>query len=194
EVAAGDRWRERGRKQSLPAPLRNTEAGNSRCRPPFEIPRPGTVIAGPRSKDRGREESLAAPVRKTAAGNSHWRPPFKRPRPGTIIAGPCSKDRGREQSLAAPVRKTTAGNNHWRPPFEIPRPETVTAGPPCVRHYPPSGLDDYLVQEVFDFPGLIVFKSEYVGDVAFLIQIVGSDDAEFAALCVEHQAFSEVAV
>src|SRR5699024_5539880 len=135
-----------------------------------------------------------APVRKTEAGNSHWRSPFERRRPGRVSAGPRSRDRGRGQSLPAPAREPTAGNSHCRPLLEIPRPEAVTAGPPCVRHYPPSGLDDYLVQEVFDFPGLIVFKSEYVGDVAFLIQIVGSDDAEFAALCVEHQAFSEVAV
>src|SRR5699024_2724851 len=109
-----------------------------------------------RSKDRGRKQSLPAPVRNTEAGNNHCRPPFKTPRPGTVTAGPRSKDGGRKQSLPAPVRKTAAGNSHCRPP--------------CVRHYPSSGLDDYLVQEVFDFPGLIVFKSEYVGDVAYLIQ------------------------
>src|SRR5699024_5197941 len=127
-------------------------------------------------------------IKRSGAMHFRMAPPVFR------VSASRAKDRGREQSLPVPVRKTTAGNSHCRPLFEIPRPETVTAGPPCVRHYPPSGLDDYLVQEVFDFPGLIVFKSEYVGDVAFLIQIVGSDDAEFAALCVEHQAFSEVAV
>src|SRR5699024_844952 len=85
---SGPRSKDGGRKQSLPAPVRKTAAGNSHWRPPFERRRPGTVIAGPRSKDGGRKQSLAAPR---------------------------SKDRGRKQSLPAPVQKTEAGNNHCRP-------------------------------------------------------------------------------
>src|SRR5699024_3173873 len=126
---SGPRSKDGGRKQSLPAPVRKTAAGNSHCRPPFEIPRPETFIGGPRSKYRGREQSLPAPVRNTEAGNSNWRPPFERRRPGTVIAGPRSKYRGRKQSLPPPVRTARARNSHSRPPFEIPRPVTIIAGP-----------------------------------------------------------------
>src|SRR5699024_12789426 len=123
---SGPRSKDRGREQSLAAPVQKTAAGNSHRRPPFEIPRPGTVIGGPRSKYRGREQSLAAPVRNTEAGNGHCRPPFERLRPGTVIGGPRSTVRGREQSLPAPVRNTEAGNKHCRPLLERLRPVTDT--------------------------------------------------------------------
>ena len=60
----------RGRQHHLMAPVQDTAAGNTVCRPPFGIPRPATPFDGPRSGCRGRQHCLMVSVRDTAAGNT----------------------------------------------------------------------------------------------------------------------------